>query len=47
MGNEATKQQIRAWLQKAVEKAKNPDIREKFRRQREKRAIKVSKKYGL
>jgi hypothetical protein len=47
MSNEATKQQIRAWLEEAIRKAQNPDPREKIKREREERRKKVSKFYGL
>lgn len=47
MSNEATKAQIRAWLDEAVRKAKNPDLREKIKRDRQKRAVKISQSYGL
>lgn len=45
--NEATKAQIRAWLEKAIKKAQNPDPREKMIREREKKARTVEKSYGL
>jgi len=47
MSNEATKAQIRAWLDEAVRKARNPDPKEKIRNERKKRAVKISKSYGL
>jgi hypothetical protein len=47
MGNEFTKKQIRDWLENAIKKAKNPDPREKIKREREVRRAKVAKSYGL
>lgn len=47
MSNEWTKKQIREFIENAVEKARNPDPKEKIRRKRELRAKKISKKYGL
>lgn len=47
MSNEATKQQIREWLEQAIKKAQNPDLREKVRKEREKRKRMVEKHYGL
>ncbi len=47
MSNEATRAQIRGWLEEAVRKAKNPDPREKIRNERKRRAVKISKTYGL
>lgn len=47
MSNEATKAQIRTWLDEAVRKAKNPDPREKLKHERQKRSVKISKSYGL
>lgn len=47
MGNEATKAQIRNWIEESVRKAQNPDPREQLKRQRQERAKKVQKKYGI
>lgn len=47
MSNEDTKQQIKSWLDEAVRRAKNPDPREKIKRERQKKAIKISKSFGL
>lgn len=47
MSNEATKAQIRAWLEEAIKKAQNPDPREKLKQERERRRKLVSKHYGL
>jgi uncharacterized membrane protein (DUF106 family) len=47
MGNEHTKEQIRSFLEKAIEKAKNPNDRERLKRLRQARAEKVSKRYGF
>jgi hypothetical protein len=47
MGNEHTKQQIRNFLEQAIEKAKNPNDRERLKRLRHARAEKVSKRYGF
>lgn len=47
MGNESTKAQIRGWIEEAIRKAKNPDPREKIKKERQRRAIKISKSYGL
>lgn len=45
--NEHTKLQIKTWLQKAVEKAQNPDPKEKLKRLRQERAKKIAKNYGF
>lgn len=45
--NEHTKMQIRNFLDEAVRKAQNPDPREKLKREREKKAKKVSKDFGF
>ena len=47
MSNEYTKNQIREFLKKAVEKAKNPDRREILKQERRKRAKIVARNYGL
>lgn len=47
MANEGTKQQIRDWLEEAVRKAKNPDPRERIKRERAKRKTKVLESYAL
>lgn len=47
MSNEATKEQIRRFLQNAVDKAKNPDPREKMKRKHLLNIKKVEKKYGF
>lgn len=47
MSNEMTKHQLRIWVEKAVKEAQDPDPREKLRRERQKRAEKVSKRFGL
>ena len=47
MSNEATKQQIRNFIENAIEKAKHPDRREEIKRERQRRATKVLKKFGL
>ena len=47
MGNEATKSQIRAWLEKSIREASNPDPREKLKRERREKSKKIAKSYGL
>lgn len=47
MGNEATKKQIRDWIENAIREAKNPDPRKIIKKQREQRKAKVEKNYGL
>ena len=47
MASENTKEQIRRFLQNAVDRAKNPDPREKLRRIRKYNEKKVAKKYGF
>jgi hypothetical protein len=47
MSNEATKAQIKAWLEEAIKKAQNPDPREKLIRERERKKKDVLKHYGL
>jgi len=47
MGNEGTKKQIRTWIENAIEKAQNPDPREKLKRLRREKVKKVAKNYGL
>jgi hypothetical protein len=45
--NEATKNQIKKWLEESVKKAQSPDPREKLKREREMRAKHVEKSYGF
>ena len=47
MSNEITKSQIRSWLDESVRRARNPDPREALKRERQKKAVKVLKEYGL
>ena len=47
MGNKHTKQQIRNFLENAVEKAKHPDKREQIKRERLDKSKKVLKSFGL
>jgi len=47
MGNEHTKKQIKDFVERAIEKAKNPDKREVLKKDRQKRKTKVLQKYGL
>jgi len=47
MGNEGTKEQIRRFLEEAVEESKTPNVRETIKREREKRKTKVQKRFGL
>lgn len=47
MGNEATKKQLKDFFQAALEKAQNPDMREKIKQLRKKKGKKVAKKFGL
>lgn len=47
MANEATKEQIRQFLENAVRAAKNPNPREKMKRLRQEKVKKVSKMYGF
>jgi hypothetical protein len=47
MSNEATKDQIRRFLQQAVEKSQNPDQREILKKERQKRKEKIQRRYGL
>jgi len=47
MGNEATKKQIREWIEKAIKEAKNPDPRKLLKKQRKKKKEKIAKSYGL
>jgi hypothetical protein len=47
MGNESTKEQIRRFLQNAVDEAKNPSKKEQIRRKRMEKAKKVEKMYGF
>jgi len=45
--NAGTKAQIRNFLDKAVEKARNPDPREKMKALRQEKAKKIKKTYGF
>jgi hypothetical protein len=45
--SEGTKQQIREFLEQAVKKAQNPDLREQLKRAREKKRKVVAGRYGL
>lgn len=45
--NAYTKSQIKNFLDKAVEKARNPDPREKMKKKRQEKAVKVRKMYGF
>lgn len=45
--NAATNEQLRSFLQQAVENARNPDKKEVIRRERQLRAKKLEKKFGL
>jgi hypothetical protein len=47
LNNEATKEQIKRWLEGAIKKAQNPDPREKLRRERKLRAKQVKKSFGF
>jgi len=47
MNNQSTKNQIRVFLEKAVEEAKNPDLKDLLKKKRLLRSKKVSKRYGL
>jgi hypothetical protein len=47
MSNEATKAQIRGWIEDAVRRARNPNPREKMLHERQKKRDKVLKNYGL
>jgi len=47
MSNEGTKKQIRDFLDKAIEKSRNPDPKERVRKARALRAEKVKAQYGL
>jgi hypothetical protein len=47
MSNEHTKKQIRDFVERAIEKGKNPDKREIIKKEREKRKTKVLKRFGL
>lgn len=47
MSNEATKEQIRRFLEQAVRKAQNPDLREQLKRNREKRKNAIARQFGL
>jgi len=45
--NEYTKLQIKRFLDRAIEKAKNPDIATKLKRKRKEKAKKIAKRYGF
>jgi len=45
--NESTKKQIRDFLEKAIEKSKNPDPRDKIKQQRKTKLLRISKGFGL
>lgn len=47
MSNEGTKEQIRQFLQQAVEKAKNPDPREEIKKKRVQKSKLIEKSYGF
>jgi hypothetical protein len=47
MSSEFTKKQIRDWIEASIKKAANPDPREKLKREREVRRVKVARSYGL
>lgn len=47
MGNEATRKQIRDWIEEQIKEARNPDPRKLMKKQREQRKAKVEKNYGL
>jgi len=47
MSNEATKKQIRDWIENAIKEAKNPDPRKLMKKKREQRKSKIKKNYGL
>lgn len=47
MGNEATKQQIRTWIEKAIKEAKDPDPRKIIKKKREIKRKTIAKDYGL
>jgi hypothetical protein len=47
MSNEHTKKQIKDFVDRAIEKFKNPDKREELKRERQKRTKKVLQRFGL
>ena len=47
MGNEGTKAQLRRWIEEAIKKARNPDLREILKKKRKLKKKKVAKNYGL
>lgn len=47
MGNEYTKEQVRKFLEEAVRKSKNPDMRAVMKEKRRKKSFKVAQKFGL
>lgn len=42
-----TKSQVRAWIENAVKKAQQPDLKEMLKRERQKRTKIVAKSYGF
>ena len=47
MSNEATKAQIRRWIEQAIKKVSNPSPYAVIRRQRIVKKAKIAKKYGF
>lgn len=47
MSNESAKQELKEWIENAIEEAKNPNPREKAQKERKIKAGKVKQKYGL
>lgn len=47
MSNEATKEQIRSWLENAVKEARKPDPRKKIKKERQQKRKKVVQRYGF
>jgi hypothetical protein len=45
--NQHTKKQIRDWLENAIKRSKNPNPREKMKKERLKRSKIVAKSYGI
>lgn len=46
MSNEATKKQIRDWIENAIRESKNPDLRRVLKKKRELRKKEIIKNYG-
>jgi hypothetical protein len=46
MSNEATKKQIRDWIEGAIRESKNPDLRKILKKKRELRKKEIIKNYG-